>query len=85
MMALVSFSDPGIVILPIHRLVHGISASVIDKFKKELAEYFEIRESDSGAIYDSRPGNIRIYGLDKGRGHEPDPAAQDQGQRFPGA
>jgi len=67
MMALVSFSDPGIVILPIHRLVHGVSAPVIDRFKDGLAEYFEIRESDSGAIYDSRPGNIRIYGLDKDR------------------
>jgi uncharacterized protein (DUF1015 family) len=67
MMALVSFSDPGIVILPIHRLVHGISASVIEKFKPGLSEYFEIRESGSGDIFDSRPGNIRIYGLDKGR------------------
>jgi len=66
MMALVSFSDPGIVILPIHRLVHGISASAIERFKKELVEYFEIHESDSGPIFDSRPGNIRIYGLDKG-------------------
>ena len=66
MMALVSFSDPGIVILPIHRLVHGLSASVIDKFKKELGEYFEVHGSDSGPAFGNRPGNIRIYGLDKG-------------------
>jgi len=59
MMALVSFSDPGIVILPIHRLVRGIPADTIDKFRKELPAYFEVREAAAGSI--------RIYGLEPGQ------------------
>ena len=59
MMALVSFSDPGVVILPIHRLIRGIPAETIGKFRQEMTAYFEVGEAARGGI--------RIYGLEPGQ------------------
>ena len=68
MMALVSFSDPGIVILPIHRLVRAISKVTISKLRKELPAYFEVREgSASNMSIAADAGSIRIYGLEPGQ------------------
>ena len=68
MMALVSFTDPGIVVLPIHRLVRAIPAETIDKFRKELPNYFEVREASAGRMsLSAAVGNIRIYGLEPGQ------------------
>jgi uncharacterized protein (DUF1015 family) len=68
MMALVSFSDPGIVILPIHRLVRAIQKETIDKFKKGLSDYFEVREASAGNVsLAAAAGSIRIYGLEPGQ------------------
>ena len=68
MMALVSFSDPGIVILPIHRLVRGIRADTIDKFRKELTGYFDVSEASAGDMsLSAAAGSIRIYGLAPGQ------------------
>ena len=68
MMALVSFSDPGIVILPIHRLVRAIPKGTVDKFKKGLSDYFEVREASAGNVsLAAAAGSIRIYGLEPGQ------------------
>jgi len=68
MMALVSFSDPGIVILPIHRLVRGIHADTLDKFKQELSAYFEVSEGSAMNVpLSASTGGIRIYGLEPGQ------------------
>lgn len=69
MMALVSFSDPGIIILPIHRLVRGISASKLNSFKKELPRYFEVTEArgEHVSISDASLGSIKICGLEPGQ------------------
>jgi uncharacterized protein (DUF1015 family) len=40
MMTLVDFSDPGLVVLPIHRLVRGISPSVLAGLKNRLEQFF---------------------------------------------
>jgi len=42
MMTLVSFTDPGLVILAPHRLIRGIAKSVIDTLETQLSEFFEI-------------------------------------------
>jgi len=42
MMTLVDFSDPGLLILPPHRLIRGISKSILDEFRAELGTIFEI-------------------------------------------
>ncbi len=44
MMALVDFTDPGLLILPPHRLVRGISRSILDEFMTKLEVFFEIEE-----------------------------------------
>ena len=40
MMSLVDFSDPGLVVLPVHRLVRGISPSVLAKLRNQLEDFF---------------------------------------------
>lgn len=69
MMALVSFSDPGIVILPIHRLVKGIPAEILKDFRKKLNNYFEVVEAlgENVSISDNSIGSIKIAGLEPGQ------------------
>jgi len=44
MMTLVDFADPGLIVLPPHRLVRGISKSTLDEFQGKLASFFDIDE-----------------------------------------
>ncbi len=44
MMALIDFSDPGLIILPPYRLVRGISKSTLDRLMSKLKVFFEIEE-----------------------------------------
>jgi len=43
-MTLVDFSDPGLIILPPHRLVRGISKSTLNGLMAKLRAFFEIEE-----------------------------------------
>jgi uncharacterized protein (DUF1015 family) len=42
MMTLVDFDDPGLLILPPHRLLRGLSQSRMDELKSELPAFFEV-------------------------------------------
>jgi uncharacterized protein (DUF1015 family) len=44
MMTLVEFNDPGLLILPPHRLVQGILKSELKNLKGKLATFFDLRE-----------------------------------------
>lgn len=44
LMELVDFSDPGLIILPPHRLVRGVSKSTLDGLMASLRSFFEIEE-----------------------------------------
>jgi uncharacterized protein (DUF1015 family) len=44
MMSLVDFTDPGLIILPAHRLVRGMARSTLDGLVTRLREFFEIEE-----------------------------------------
>ena len=44
MMTLVDFSDPGLVVLPPHRLIRGISKSTLDELMAKLKSFFEVEE-----------------------------------------
>ena len=44
MMTLVDFSDPGLIILPPHRLVRGISRTTLNELMAKLKSFFEIEE-----------------------------------------
>src|SRR5581483_10659872 len=42
LMALVDFADPGLVVLPTHRLLAGLSDAMLSKLANELGAYFEV-------------------------------------------
>ncbi len=42
LMALIAFEDPGLVILPTHRLVQGLPAERISRLSAQLSQYFAI-------------------------------------------
>jgi uncharacterized protein (DUF1015 family) len=44
LMELVNFSDPGLIVLPPHRLVRGISKSILNGLTAKLRAFFEIKE-----------------------------------------
>lgn len=44
MMTLIDSQDPGLVVLPVHRLVSGIDSVTVTKLKETLRERFQIRE-----------------------------------------
>ncbi|MBI4283365.1 MAG: DUF1015 domain-containing protein, partial [Chloroflexi bacterium] len=44
MVELVAFADPGLVILPPHRLVRGLPKSTLDGLSPKLKEFFEVEE-----------------------------------------
>ncbi|MBI4285194.1 MAG: DUF1015 domain-containing protein [Chloroflexi bacterium] len=44
MMTLVDFADPGLLILPPHRLVRGLSASSLSELSARLTSFFDITE-----------------------------------------
>ncbi len=46
MMTLVAFDDPGLVILPTHRVVARLDPTAVEKFVERAAQTFEISESE---------------------------------------
>ncbi len=42
MMSLVEFSDPGLIVLPVHRLIRGIPAAVLSGMKDKLEQFFTL-------------------------------------------
>ncbi len=74
MMTLVDFADPGLVILPAHRLIRGISPTALDGLFSALKECFIVKElplNEDHALERindllvEKPGEIRLvlYGL----------------------
>jgi len=69
MMTLVSFSDSGLLVLPVHRVVRGISTEDIDRFAKELAAVFDIESlpiENATKMPEIRGAIARMVGLKKG-------------------
>ena len=48
MMTFVNMNDPGLLVLPTHRVVHSLKAFSGDDFQKKAAEYFAVEEVDAG-------------------------------------
>ena len=46
MMTFVNMNDPGLLILPTHRVVHSLTYFSVDEFQKASREFFEIEEVD---------------------------------------
>ena len=65
MVTLVSMSDPGLVILPTHRLMYSYTAKTSQQVIKDAAEYFQVqslpdRAALEAALADAQPGAPRI-------------------------
>ncbi len=69
MMTLVSFSDPGLMVLPVHRLVKGVSDDDMKRFVEELHTLFHMEAApleDMTGIPDMRSVIARVIGLKEG-------------------
>ena len=47
MMTFVNMNDPGLLILPTHRVVHSLGSFSVDEFHKASGEFFEVEEVDA--------------------------------------
>jgi len=68
MITLVSFSDPGLVVLPVHRLIRNLSTNALAKFKSTLETYFELVSAPlgEGNLPEIAVATTRILGLEPG-------------------
>jgi len=57
MMTFINMDSPGLLILPTHRLVHGLASFSADNFKAAASAYFRVEEGDP-AINATRATNI---------------------------
>jgi len=64
MMELVDFSDPGLVVLPLHRLVRGIAPSALPGLERQLENFFTLElislSEDSFAHYQREPFALSV-------------------------
>jgi uncharacterized protein (DUF1015 family) len=78
MMSLIDITDPGLVILPAHRLVRGLAPAAIDGLMNGLKTYFSVGEqtlnqanvlSQIGDLLSENEDEVRlvIYGLNRDR------------------
>lgn len=68
LMTLVSFSDAGLVMLPIHRLVKGIKPKALSGLPSQLSAFFEIRSTPLNKLdlIENKIAGIKIVGLEPG-------------------
>lgn len=69
MMTLVSFSDPGLLVLPVHRVIKGISDGDRKRLMQELAELFHTESmplEDRSGIPEFSGVIARVIGLQEG-------------------
>jgi uncharacterized protein (DUF1015 family) len=68
MMTLVDIADPGLVILPAHRLVRGLAPSAIDELPSRLNDFFKIEEYPiSKSVVRSQINSLLTSGTDETR------------------
>ena len=68
MMTLVPFSEPWLIVLPIHRLVRGISPQALTEFRGRLETFFEMKSFPLGetGLPDVAGTAIKVLGLKLG-------------------
>ena len=68
MITLVSFSDPGLVVLPVHRLIRNLSANALTEFRSILETYFELVSVPlgEGNLPEVAGATTRVLGLEPG-------------------
>lgn len=64
MMTLVEFDDPGLLLLPYHRVVGGLSAEQLAEVRRRIDELFDARPLDSGISADDAVAEVARLGQD---------------------
>ena len=62
MMTFVNMDSPGLMILPTHRVVHGLASFSPDEFRKRASEYFSVEEVDPAVDANRATGLLRSAG-----------------------
>ncbi len=62
MMTFVNINDPGLLVLPTHRVVHSLESFSADEFKNSSRAYFEVEEVDSKLDGDRATALLRERG-----------------------
>ena len=63
-MTMVDFTDPGLTILPPHRLVRGMSRSVLDELTANLKTFFEVEELPLSRLEpETKREGLLLFGL----------------------
>ncbi|UCH51072.1 MAG: DUF1015 domain-containing protein [Chloroflexota bacterium] len=68
MMTLVPFSDPGLIVLPVHRLIRNLSSKALAQFRSDLETSFESESAplDENGVPEIRGATTRVLGLETG-------------------
>lgn len=73
MMTLIAFNEPGLVVYPIHRMVHGLTSAAIERLKKAFDDIFDVRYvaiegvGDSAQLLGELSGLFVAVGLTPGK------------------
>ena len=69
LMTLVSFSDPGLVMLPIHRLIKGIQPKALSALLDQISNFFEIKSTplNTFELVENKIPGIKVVGLEPGQ------------------
>ena len=69
MITLVSFSDPGLVVLPVHRLIGGLTTDALAKFRSTLEKHFDLVSAplSGGSLPEIAGATSRVLGLEPGK------------------
>ncbi|MGB9802296.1 DUF1015 domain-containing protein [Desulfofundulus sp.] len=81
MMTLVNLYDPGLVVLPTHRLVRNVEGLVVDEFLDKIREHFEIEAFPLAPDYGNFDGFIRELARHGGFTESDRPGAGDLSHR----
>ncbi len=64
LITLVNIEDPGLVILPTHRLIRNLEAFNLEEFLKRTNEYFDIKKTDrNNIVKDLNTGDLGTFGF----------------------
>jgi uncharacterized protein (DUF1015 family) len=65
MTTMVSMEDPGLVILPTHRLVHNLKGFDLEKFLKKCSDYFNLKPTQglSGTLAEMKKSTGHAFGV----------------------
>src|SRR4030043_380216 len=68
MITLVSFSDPGLIVLPVHRLMRNLSSKILAQLRNDLETFFELESTplDETGLPEIRGATTRVLGFEAG-------------------